>query len=98
MSDIIRIGIESVKCSSRLVDDFTTEMALVSGSFEDATPALAFSITQGFAERPLRHYELEMRAAHRHTPSRSTLERIGKRVGEAIQAMVVDVEPTIRDA
>ena len=172
MGDVIRIGIERVKCSNQLVDDFTTAMAAVTGSFEvreakalelsnelvrrwierdlqsmaqqfddevsvegqryrrhdagarryhtlcgtvvvqrdsyrlvgihngptvvplelqaglleNATPALAFSITQGFAERPLRHYELEMHAAHRHTPSRSTLERIGKRVGDAIQA------------
>ncbi len=71
---------------------------LQAGLVENATPALAFSVTQGFAERPLRHYEVEMRAAHRHAPSRSTLERIGKRVGGAIQALVVDVEPAIREA
>lgn len=73
-------------------------LELRAGMVENATPALAFSVTQGFAERPLRHYEVEMRAAHRNAPSRSTLERIGKRIGGAIQAMVVDIEPQIRDA
>jgi hypothetical protein len=52
---------------------------------ENATPALAFSVLQGFAERPLRHYEAEMEAAHRSLPSRSALERIGKRVGVRIR-------------
>lgn len=64
---------------------------------ENATPALAFSVTQGFAERPLRHYEAEMAAAYRCTPSRSTLERIGKRIGAAIEASLVNVEPEIRE-
>lgn len=73
-------------------------LELRAGLIENATPALAFSVTQGFAERPLRHYEVEMRAAHRHAPSRSTLERIGKRIGAAIQAIVVDAEPEIREA
>ena len=184
MGDVIRIGIERVKCSNQLVDDFTTAMAAVTGSFEvreakalelsnelvrrwierdlqsmaqqfddevsvegqryrrhdagarryhtlcgtvvvqrdsyrlvgihngptvvplelqaglleNATPALAFSITQGFAERPLRHYELEMHAAHRHTPSRSTLERIGKRIGgelRHLQARYAQVPLTV---
>lgn len=73
-------------------------LELRAGLRENATPALAFSVVQGFAERPLRHYEAEMAAAHRHVPSRSTLERIGKRVGEAIQAIVTDAEPAIRTA
>jgi hypothetical protein len=71
-------------------------LELRAGLAENATPALAFSVTQGFAERPLRHYEVEMAAAHRCTPSRSTLERIAKRTGNAIEAMIVDVEPEIR--
>lgn len=40
-------------------------LELRAGLIEHATPALAFSVTQGFAERPLRHYEAEMEAAHR---------------------------------
>jgi hypothetical protein len=73
-------------------------LELRAGLNENATPALAFSVTQGFAERPLRHYEMEMAAAHRHTPSRSTLERIGKRIGDAIESTIVDVEPEVRAA
>ena len=69
---------------------------LRAGLRENATPALAFSVVQGFAERPLRHYQAEMAAAHRHVPSRSTLERMGKRIGDAIQAIVTEVEPAIR--
>ena len=41
---------------------------------------------------------MEMRSAYRHTPSRSTLARIGKRVGAALETMVSDAEPTIRNA
>jgi len=71
-------------------------LELRAGLRENATPALAFSVLQGFAERPLRHYQAEMAAAHRDVPSRSTLERMGKRIGEAIQAIVTEVEPMIR--
>ncbi|HEY0986363.1 MAG TPA: hypothetical protein VGD80_04890, partial [Kofleriaceae bacterium] len=63
---------------------------LHAGLRENATPALAFSVVQGFAERPLRHYQAEMAAAHRHVPSRSTLERMGKRIGDAIQGIVTE--------
>jgi hypothetical protein len=73
-------------------------LELRAGLRENATPALAFSVVQGFAERPLRHYQAEMAAAHRHVPSRSTLERMGKRIGDAIQAIVREVEPAIRNA
>ena len=71
-------------------------LELEAGIIENATPALAFSVTQGFAERPLRHYEDEMEAAHRCIPSRSTLERIGKRVGERIRDALPVLEPFAR--
>ena len=71
-------------------------LELRAGIVENATPALAFSVTQGFAERPLRHYEVELAAAHRELPSRSTLERIGKRIGARLVATIEDVEPAIR--
>lgn len=73
-------------------------LELEAGIIENATPALAFSVTQAFAERPLRHYQVEMAAAYRHTPSRSTLERIGKRTGGSIVSIVVAAEPEIRAA
>lgn len=66
------------------------------GIVENATAALAFSVTQGFAERPLRHYEAEMAAAHRAVPSRSTLERIGKRVGQRLRDVLPLVENVVR--
>ena len=72
-------------------------LELRAGLRENATPALAFSVVQGFAERPLRHYQAEMAAAHRHAPSRSTLERMGKRIGDAIQVIITEVEPAIRN-
>lgn len=71
---------------------------LHAGLQQRATPALAFSVTQGFADGPLRQYEATMHAAHRSVPSRSALERIGKRIGEAIQAIVMTVEPELRAA
>ena len=71
-------------------------LELPAGIVENATPALAFSVVQGFAERPLRHYEAEMAAAHRCVPSRSTLERIGKRVGARIREALPLVEPIVR--
>jgi hypothetical protein len=38
-----------------------------------------------------------MAAAHRHLSSRSTLERMGRRIGDAIQVIVTEVEPAIRN-
>jgi hypothetical protein len=73
-------------------------LELRAGIWENATPALAFSVTQGFASRPLREYELEMTAAHREVPSRSTLERIGKRIGNAIDESIAEAEPWLRAA
>jgi hypothetical protein len=73
-------------------------LELRAGLWQKATPALAFSVTQGFASQPLRHYQMEMAAAHRCVPSRSTLERIGKGIGGEIEATLVEVEPWIRAA
>lgn len=70
---------------------------LEAGLIENATPALAFSTTQGFSERPLRHYEAAMEAAHRCVPSRSTLERIGQRIGERIRGALPVIEPIVRE-
>jgi hypothetical protein len=66
------------------------------GILEQATPALAASVLRGFAAMPLRLYEDEMRAAHRTVPSRSTLERIGKRVGIVIREQLPLIEPLVR--
>jgi hypothetical protein len=71
-------------------------LEIEAGIFDNATPALALSVTHGFAERPLRHYEAEMQVAHRCVPSRSTLERIGKRIGARIQQALPRIEPIVR--
>ena len=73
-------------------------LEIEAGILENATPALATSVTQSFASMPLRHYEAEMRAAHRRVPSRSTLERIGKRVGSQLHERLPSIEPALRAA
>lgn len=71
-------------------------LELEAGLLENATPALAESIVQAFAMMPLRHYEDEMRAAHRIVPSRSTLDRVSKRVGGRLQDDCPVIEPAVR--
>lgn len=73
-------------------------LEIVAGIRENATPALAYSATQGFAVGPLRAYESEMVAAHRVVPARSTLERIAKRVGAAVHHDLATIEPVVRSA
>lgn len=63
---------------------------------ENATPALAVSVVQAFAMMPLRDYEQEMRVAHRKVPSRSTLERIAKRIGDGLRRQLPVIEPILR--
>jgi hypothetical protein len=71
-------------------------LEIEAGIIENATPALAHSAIQAFATMPLRHYEDEMRAAHRAIPSRSTLERVGKRIGAAVREALPVIEPIVR--
>lgn len=71
-------------------------LELEAGILENATPALALSVVQAFAMMPLRDYEDEMRAAHRLVPSRSTLERISKRVGASLHEELPVIEPVLR--
>jgi hypothetical protein len=68
------------------------------GLIHGATPAFAFSVTQAYGQGPLRAYEDTMRAAHRHLPSRSTLERLGKTIGMWLKDDVMDLEPLVRGA
>lgn len=71
-------------------------LELEAGIQQNATPALVLSVVQAFAMMPLRDYEDEMRAAHRVVPSRSTLERISKRVGREIHEHLPVIEPILR--
>jgi hypothetical protein len=54
---------------------------LCAGLTERATPALAFRAALGDAQCPGRQWEEQLRACHRKPPSRSTLERIAKKIG-----------------
>lgn len=69
---------------------------LAAGLIEGATPAFAFSIAQGFAKMPTRHYEEELHAAYRRPPSRSTLERLAKALGGRAKREVAMIEPLVR--
>lgn len=71
-------------------------LEIAAGIHQHATPALASSVLQGFATMPLRQYEDEMRAAHRLVPSRSTLERIGKKLGAALRDQARKLEAVVR--
>jgi len=66
------------------------------GLQNNATPALVQSTALAFANMPLRDYEEQMSAAHRHVPSRSTLERIGKGLGSALLADLPAIEHRVR--
>ena len=71
-------------------------LELEAGIIENATSALSASVVRAFASMPLREYEAQMEAAHRDVPSRSTLERIGKRTGVAIRDALPLIEPLLR--
>jgi hypothetical protein len=71
-------------------------LELEAGMIERVTPALGYSMALGYARGPMRHYEEDMRAAHRVPPARATLERIAKAIGTAAKRSVVEVEPCVR--
>lgn len=71
-------------------------LELAASLVEGATPALAFSVAQGIAKMPSRHYQEEMRAAFRVPPSRSTVERMAQRLGGIAKQLVPHIEPEIR--
>lgn len=71
-------------------------LELAAGLVEGATPALAYRVALGYAQGPGRHAEEQMHADHRQPPSRSTLERLGKRIGVAARAVAPRIEPVVR--
>ncbi len=73
-------------------------MELLAGLVEGATPALGFRVALGYAQGPGRHAEKQMHADHRHPPSRSTLERIGKAIGSEARVAAPRIEPMVRQA
>lgn len=71
---------------------------LLTGIVEGATPALAYRIALGDAQCPGRQWEQQLIASHRRPPSRSTLERIAKKVGSAIKAASPSILRVVRAA
>ena len=71
---------------------------LRAGIIENATPALAFAVAQGYAKAPLRSVRQDLVAAHREPPSRATLERMAKRIGAATKQTLGRIEPRVRAA
>ncbi len=69
---------------------------LVTGMVEGATPALAYRIALGDAQCPGRQWEQQLVASHRRPPSRSTLERIAKKLGGAIKAASPSILRVVR--
>ena len=52
----------------------------VAGLAEGATPALAYNVLHGYAQRDMRQHAESLSAAHRVPPPRATLERMAKRL------------------
>ncbi len=64
---------------------------------ERATPALAFRAALGDAQCPGRQWEEQLKASHRQPPSRSTLERMAKKIGETVRDVAPEILPVIRE-
>jgi hypothetical protein len=71
-------------------------LELVAGLVERATPALAYRIALGDAQCPGRQWEQQIRACHRSPPSRSTLERIAKRLGSKMREVAPEILSEVR--
>ena len=72
-------------------------MELAAGLVERATPALAFRAALGDAQCPGRQWEEQLKASHRKPPSRSTLERLAKKIGETVRDAAPAILPIVRD-
>ena len=73
-------------------------LELAAGIVEGATPALAYNVAHGYAQHDMRLHEETLRAAHRLPPSRTTLERIAKRIGSAAVENALRIETVLRPA
>lgn len=66
------------------------------GLRERATPALSFAVARGYACAPSRQLEADLHAAARRPPSRSTLERMGKKLGARAASLLMPLESEVR--
>lgn len=73
-------------------------LELAAGLVEGATPALAYSVAHGYAQHDMRTHAETLEAAHRLAPSRTTLERIAKRIAETAVEQISRIEAIVRRA
>ena len=73
-------------------------LELAAGLVEGATPALAYSVAHGYAQHDMRAHLETLEAAHRVPPSRTTLERIAKRVASTAVDQAARIETIVRRA
>lgn len=66
------------------------------GIVERATPAFAQRVAMGKADGPSRDLHRQLAASHRVTPSRTTLEAMGQRIGSALSERRVHIEAVAR--
>lgn len=73
-------------------------LELEAGIMERATPALSYSIGLNLSKETSRDYEESMGGAHRHVPSRSTVERICKALGTKASEVAPSIERYLRQS
>lgn len=71
-------------------------LELAAGLVEQATPALAYNVAHGYAQHDMRVHGDMLRSAFRMPPSRTTLERIAKRIGQATVTNAARIERALR--
>jgi hypothetical protein len=67
------------------------------GLINRTTPAMARSLTLGYAKGPIRSYHEDLKASFRRPPSRATLERIAKAIGQEIRGFTWSIESKLRE-
>jgi hypothetical protein len=71
-------------------------LELAAGLMARATPALAYTAVLGHAKHHSRALHEDLLAAHRAPPSRTTLEKIGKRLGISVDEHASRIESYLR--
>jgi hypothetical protein len=71
-------------------------LELEAGLMERATPAMAHRVCRGHGRGGSRDLEADLRSSHRCPPSRTTLERMANRLGQAVRKATRRLEPAVR--
>lgn len=71
-------------------------LELQAGLIHRATPAFAYDVAQGYAKLDMRSHQESLQAAHRVPPSRTTLEKLAKTLGESAKEKSPTIEPMVR--